>query len=102
MIEDNNTVTPIIEITEPRKVKTTMGAKFPNGLTTYYDYSVSHLIYKGKDLGTMEDIKSNLQKLNEVTDISIFQAKMIEKLVNKDKLTKQDKEYFSHFERRDK
>ncbi len=90
---------PVIQITAPNILnKDTFSEK----KVIRYDYSVSHLIYKGEDLGTMEDIKSNIQKLNEITDIAMFQAKMIEKLVNKDKLTKQDKEYFSHFKRRDK
>ena len=91
---------PIIQITEPREIKSTFGSEFPNGIVTHYDYSVSHLIYKGEDLGTMEDIKTNLHTLKDANYIIKFQDRLIEKLVNKDKLNKLDKKYLSHFKRR--
>lgn len=86
---------PVIQITEPDII-------YENDIITKYDYSQSHLIYKSQDLGSMEEIKKRIIDTQELRDLCIFQGKMIEKLINKDKLTKQDKEYFSNFKRRKK
>ena len=87
---------PIIQITEPREFKSTFGSEFPNGIVEKYDYSVSHLIYNGEDLGTLKDIKDNLHTLYECFDVIKFQSEIIKKLINKEELTKLDKKYLSH------
>lgn len=45
---------PVIRITEPVKTTTKIG---DFGSVDYYDYSNSHVIYMGMDLGSFEELK---------------------------------------------
>lgn len=50
---------PVIEITPPEVIiKDTSNGRYDTLGTTVYDYGNSHLIYKGKDLGSMESLKN--------------------------------------------
>lgn len=49
---------PVILITPPKPIVEPTAAEFGCVVTNQYDYSESHLIYKGDDLGSFEELRS--------------------------------------------
>lgn len=66
---------PIIQITPPDVViKDMSGGRYDTLGVEVYDFNNSHLIYKGRDLGTFTQIRNN-KKLAERVNRTIFRVK---------------------------
>lgn len=73
-----------------------------NDIITRRDYTYSHIIFEGEDLGSLDEIRRMRRSIDYMHHQILFQLTLIDDLINNNKLSGDQKKFVQNFKRRKK